>query len=305
MKKSYKTYPKWLIAISICTQIPTFAQGPIPPQPVPIPPIMAGTPLWTLQGQVRTRSEIRHGLGNPVGASQIPAFFTSQRTALNAGFRWDKLGFGLQLRDVRVWGQDASSITNADGNKFFVHQAWGEFTLGTKLDTNARLQLLDNITLKVGRQEIVYDDVRLLGNLDWLQQGRRHDAAILKVTHQGHQFDAGFAFNQNSDAFGVTGTSYTPGNTSGTATSSNGSIVAIPGNFLPTNAQGAPITNNPPSTNAQNQQYKMFQYLYWSRKWNQTKFSILAFKDDFGKYTADTVFINRNSTDPNKPASFV
>ncbi|MDX2189730.1 MAG: hypothetical protein SFY32_07690, partial [Bacteroidota bacterium] len=47
------------------------------------------------------------------------------------------------------------------------------------------------------------------------------------------------------------------------------------------------------------------QYLYWSRKWNQTKFSILAFKDDFGKYTADTVFINRNSTDPNKPASFV
>ncbi len=250
MKKNYKIK---LYAFAFMSMIAHFSSNAqfVPNQPVLQLP---GIPLWTINAQVRPRGEFRHGLGNPVKALDEPSAFVSQRTNLNLGFRWDKMTFNMDIRDVRVWGQDAASINNADGNKTFLHQAWGEFILATTADTNCKLKI-DNLSLKLGRQEIAYDDARLLGNLDWLQQGRRHDAAILKFLHKGYQIDAGFAFNQNTDAFnpGKTGVQYNPSNGVG------------PG----------------PSTNGMTQQYKMMQYIYAARRFDQTRVSLLFFKDDF------------------------
>src|SRR5436190_23985416 len=68
--------------------------------------------LWaqlTFSGQVRTRSEFRDGQGTP-STDTIPAFFTSQRTRLNIGYSAYRFKFYASLQDVRVWGQDASSI---------------------------------------------------------------------------------------------------------------------------------------------------------------------------------------------------
>lgn len=206
--------------------------------------------------------------------------FTSQRTNLLYGYKWTKLDFQVQLRDVRVWGQDASTINNADGGKLFLHEAWGDFTIATASDTNCWLKV-DNLSLKVGRQEIVYDDVRLLGNLDWLQQGRRHDAAVLKFLHKGYQVDLGAALNQNNDAFTTKGVFYNPQNSNGAFTPhKSGTGFTTP---LPIVVNGAG-----PGTNAIGQMYKSMQYLYGSRKWGQTKFSTLVFKDDFAKYADST-----------------
>lgn len=132
----------------------------------------------SLQGQIRTRTEVRDGVGNLPKLGSRPAAFTSQRTALSFGYKWDRLTFGLNLRDVRVWGQDAASINNADGTKLFLHEAWAEIMLANKADTTFKFRAFDNLSLKIGRQELIYDDVRLLGNLDWLQQGRRFDMAL-------------------------------------------------------------------------------------------------------------------------------
>lgn len=248
-----------------------------------------------LIGTVRTRSEYRDGLGNlPVyggsGAGTTytpnsdPGIFNSQRTNLLYGYKWTKLDFQVQLRDVRVWGQDASTINNGDGNKLFLHEAWGDFTIATASDTNCWLKI-DNLSLKVGRQEIVYDDVRLLGNLDWLQQGRRHDAAILKIMHKGYQLDLGAAFNQNNDNFGTRGVFYNPQNTNSAMTAHKSGVGFTVPLATPANA-GAPIANTvgPIGTNAIGQMYKSMQFLYASRKWGQTKISALVFKDDFAKY---------------------
>ena len=253
-----------------------------------------------LIGTVRTRSEYRDGVGNlptyggsGAGSVYTPnsdaGMFTSQRTNLLYGYKWTKLDFQVQLRDVRVWGQDASSITNADGNKLFLHEAWGEFTIATASDTNCWLKV-DNLSLKIGRQEIVYDDVRLLGNLDWLQQGRRHDAAILKFLHKGYQLDLGAAFNQNADAFGTRGVFYNPQNTTSAMTAHKSGVGFTVPLATPINTGGPlPVaaTANPAGTNAIGQMYKSMQFLYGSRKWGQTKISALVFKDDFAKY-ADT-----------------
>ncbi|MCW3089870.1 MAG: hypothetical protein JWP81_939 [Ferruginibacter sp.] len=253
----------------------------------------------SLTGQLRTRTEVRNGLGNLVVKGSKSAVFTSQRTRLIFGYKWDRLTFGASVQDVRVWGQDASTISNADGNKLMLHEGWADLVLFNKADTAIRTTGVDFMSLKVGRQELIYDDVRLIGNLDWLQQGRRHDMALLKTVHNGWQVDLGYAFNQNSDAFGVSGTSYVPSNVSPYVKNSAGVLVPTPAGILPmapagnagnnSTKTGTPVWLNPPTTNGGNQDYKSFTSLYITKKFNQTKFSALFFNDNFGKYKTDSV----------------
>ncbi|MEO7311954.1 MAG: alginate export family protein [Chitinophagaceae bacterium] len=238
-------------------------------------------------------------MGNLVLKGSSIAAFTSQRTRLNFGYKWDRLNFGLAVQDVRIWGQDASSTSNADGSRLMLHEAWAELTLANKADTTIKFKMLDLLSLKIGRQELNYDDARLIGNLDWLQQGRRHDMALLKTVHHGLQADIGYAFNQNTDAFGITNTSYVPANLPLYVKNSLGNLVLTPAGILPLapagNAgnnsakTGTPVWNNPPGTNGGSQNYKSFWSVYLSRKFNQTKFSALFFNDQFGKYKMDSV----------------
>jgi hypothetical protein len=258
-----------------------------------------GTAQFSLQGQLRTRTEYRDGLGTLSLKGTDPAIFTSQRARLTFGYKWDRVNFNFSLQDVRVWGQDASSINNADGNKLMVHEAWSEVTLMNVADTTIKTKGIDNLSFKIGRQALIYDDVRLLGDLDWLQQARRHDAILIKALHHGWQVDLGAGFNQNTDAFGYTGTGYIAGNVPPYVTNSMGTLVATPAGLLPlapgggagvkSSWAGAPVLGNAVSTNGMNQQYKSMQMAYISRKFGQTKFAGLFFKDDFSKYRLDSV----------------
>lgn len=261
-----------------------------------------GNAQLSLVAQIRTRTEVRNGLGNLVLKGSKPAVFTSQRTRLSIGYKLDRVTVGVSIQDIRVWGQDASSISNSDGNRLMLHEGWAEISLANKLDSSIKLKLVDQLSLKIGRQELSYDDVRLIGNLDWLQQARRHDMALLKLLHHGWQADIGFAFNQNSDAFNLTGTGYVPGNIPQYVKNSNGTTVPTPGGIIPLSAggslsnnsskTGAPIWINVPGTNAASQQYKSFISLYVSKKIKQTKFSALLFNDQFGKYKTDSIVAN-------------
>ncbi|MBO9198806.1 MULTISPECIES: alginate export family protein [Niastella] len=253
---------------------------------------------FSLAGQLRTRTEVRDGYGTLNAKGTDPAFLTSQRARLLFGYKWDRVNFNFSVQDVRVWGQDASTINNADGNKLMVHEAWAEVTLMNVADTTIKTKGIDNLSFKIGRQALIYDDVRLLGDLDWLQQGRRHDAILIKALHHGWQVDLGAGFNQNSDAFGYTGTGYVAGNVPPYVTNSLGELVATPSGLLPlspngaasaaSSKAGAPVLANAVSTNGMNQQYKSMQMLYVSRKFGQIKFAGLFFKDDFAKYRLDS-----------------
>lgn len=252
----------------------------------------------TLTGQIRPRFESRNGVGNLTPKGAKDANFISQRTRLIFGYKWDRLTIGTSIQDVRVWGADASTISNTD-NRLQMHEAWAELTLANKTDTTLKFKLLDMLTFKIGRQELVYDDARLIGNLDWLQQGRRHDMALLKAVHHGWQVDLGYAYNQNTDAFGYTNTSYVPVNLPATVRNSIGDLVPVPAGMIPlapggsaannSSDLGTPVFANAPSTNAATQNYKSFTSVYISKKFNQTKVSALFFNDNFGKYKIDAV----------------
>ncbi len=261
--------------------------------------LAAGTSLkaqFTLTGQVRTRSEYRDGAGIPLPLTSQPAFFTSQRTRLSFGYKNNRIQFLTSVQDVRVWGQDASSISNADGSKLGVHEAWAEVTLANKKDSSFKHAKVDYLGFRIGRQELMYDDSRLLGNLDWLQQARRHDALVFKLINKGWQVDLGAAFNQNTDAFNYNGTFYTPANVNPYVKNSRGNLVVTPAGLIPiVNTTGVSAKTgtlsmqNPPSTNALGQHYKALQFLYAAKTFGQTKITGLVVSDQFSKYRLDSV----------------
>ena len=124
---------------------------------------------FSLSGEFRPRTEYSHGYATLAAEDQKASVFTSQRTRVNFDYKMDLLKVGLVLQDVRNWGGQPQLISNEDF-AVSVHQAWAEFSL------------VKDITLKVGRQELAYDDQRILGNVAWTQQARSHDLALIKYS---------------------------------------------------------------------------------------------------------------------------
>ncbi|WP_218937552.1 MULTISPECIES: alginate export family protein [Antarcticibacterium] len=56
---------------------------------------------------------------------------------------------------------------------------------------------MENFSVKLGRQELNYDNFRFLGNLDWAFQGRAHDFALLKYEEGAMKLHAGGGYNQD------------------------------------------------------------------------------------------------------------
>lgn len=249
----------------------------------------------SLTGQVRTRTEYRDGLVTLKPKTKDPSFFTSQRSRLTLNYRTSRVIFQTSLQDIRVWGQDASTISNADGSKLGLHEAWAEIALANKKDSTFKKSPVDYFAVKIGRQELLYDDSRLLGNLDWLQQARRHDAIVFKLLNKEWLVDLGFAFNQNTDAFNYNGTFYTPANVVPYVKDSRGNLAITPTGFIPlsntagwSSKTGAPALQAMPSTNGLYQDYKALQYLYVAKSFNKTKLAGLVLADHFGKYVNDS-----------------
>lgn len=146
-----------------------------------------------IQLQYRNRGELNTSLTDFTNKDLNTNYSTGQRIRIGFFHNTEDYDLGLQLQDVRFWGQDRSTIApksdpSADG--IIIHQAF----LNIKLNRIFKF----NSSFKIGRQEINFDDVRLFGNLDWLHQARRHDIAILNlIPNETNNLKIGYAFNQN------------------------------------------------------------------------------------------------------------
>lgn len=191
---------------------------------------------FTLDGEFRPRTEYRHGFGSIIPDAADAGFGISTRIRLNAGYQVDAYKFYVSFQDVMVWGENRQILPNDQNNSFAVFQAWAEINLGEGFST------------KLGRQVISYDDQRIMGGLDWAQQGRNHDAALIKYKKGKFIADFGLAFNQDYShptGFISTGTGY---NTTG---------------FF---------------------SYKTMQYLYLKQAWNNFAGSLLLLNNGFQKF---------------------
>jgi hypothetical protein len=142
---------------------------------------------FTLDGQFRPRTELRHGFGRIIPENAEPGFSISTRARLNADYKTEGYEVYLSIQDVITWGENRQIDPEDRNNSFAIFEAWANINLGSGFST------------KLGRQSISYDDQRILGGLDWAQQGRNHDAALLQYKKDKFMLDVGLAFNQDFD----------------------------------------------------------------------------------------------------------
>lgn len=145
---------------------------------------------FTLDGEFRPRTEYRHGYGSIIPDAADAGFAISTRARLNAGFTTESYKFYLSIQDVMVWGENRQILPDDQNDSFAIFEAWADINLGSGFST------------KLGRQTISYDDQRILGGLDWAQQGRNHDAALIRYNKDKFMLDFGLAFNQDFDNAG-------------------------------------------------------------------------------------------------------
>ncbi len=141
-----------------------------------------------ISGELRPRYEYRYGYKKLASPNSDAASFISQRTRLNVDYKSEKFNVYFSLQNVRVWG-DVATLSPSDKNGIAFHQAWAEFFFNPK------------ISMKLGRQEIIYDDHRIFGSVGWAQQARSHDAFLLKFkTGEKGNLHLGFALNANKES---------------------------------------------------------------------------------------------------------
>lgn len=170
-----KLSKKIAVGLMLLSAVPTFAQ-------------------FTLDGELRPRFEYRHGVKSVADSAQERAASIEQRTRLNFGYKTEGYNFKVTIQDIHVWGSQPQLIQTAGqqnnkGAYLSLHEAWGEALMSSKW------------SLKLGRQEIDYDDARIIGSVGWAQQARSHDAAILKFKAEKIKADLGFAYNQDSSGY--------------------------------------------------------------------------------------------------------
>lgn len=147
---------------------------------------------FKMSAQYRARTELRNGYRTLVTDSSQPAFFTGQRARLIFDYKNDNIQFFSSIQDARTWGDEEQKKDLAG---LQVNELWMQVYLNQRF------------ALKMGRQELVYDDHRLLGNLDWANLTISHDALLLKYTDDRDKFKwhLGGAFNQVGEpVFGTT-----------------------------------------------------------------------------------------------------
>ena len=148
---------------------------------------------FNLDGQLVQRAEMRNGYNRLIQEDADPAVFIAQRARLQASYKLDNFNFYMSIQDVRTWGN--TSQIKASDNFLSVHEAWAEVGLG------------EFWKVKLGRQELNYDNFRFLGNLDWALQARAHDFALAKYEKEDLKLHFGGGYNQDGQA--LSGTDYT------------------------------------------------------------------------------------------------
>lgn len=137
----------------------------VKPQPAPIPPVTFG-------GQVRPRYESR-SFGSVGDANDR---FTSMRVRGTIAAELDRnVRVLIELQDVRLWGEESNTLGDFRADNFDLHQGYISVSeIGGQ-----------PVSARVGRQAVAFGGQRLIGAVEWAQQGRVFDGARLTFGANG------------------------------------------------------------------------------------------------------------------------
>ncbi|MBI9037501.1 MAG: alginate export family protein [Bacteroidales bacterium] len=141
---------------------------------------------FKIDAQYRPRLEVRDGYQKLAKSNSVPAFLMSQRTRISFIFESENFKIKLTPQDVRIWGDEqlaSSSGVYGDKASLDLFEAFVEMKVG------------NSIWISLGRQQLVYDNERLLSARNWNQNGIAYDAFVFKFGKNKWNIHAGFSWN--------------------------------------------------------------------------------------------------------------
>ena len=146
---------------------------------------------FSLDAQLVTRGELRAG---GFKADSLDKYRRTQfvlgKYRVTADYKRSWLEVKLSPQFVGIWGQGGANIS--------LYEGW------------ANMQAKNGLFVKIGRQELEYDDERIIGNDDWTMTAPTHDVLKLGYDGESHKIHLMAAYNQNADSI-ETGMSYYAG----------------------------------------------------------------------------------------------
>ena len=138
----------------------------------------------TVDAQLRTRGEHNHGAVRPIKDGEQSANFVNERARLGIDYQRGFLEVKVAAQHTGLWGQDGMNDTNGRAT---LSEAWG------------KLMFDDHFFAQIGRQQLAYDDERLLGAQDWDVSGYWHDALKLGYEDGHNKLHAILSMNQTAE----------------------------------------------------------------------------------------------------------
>lgn len=175
------------LALALTLVLLVIAPGRPGAEPVERPSVSLGEDLEVrplLQYRPRALTHSGHDFAS---GGNVGTFGHRARLGVEVlAFEW--LSARVVGQDVRIWGEEGHTLFDYTADGFDVQEAWIE----------ARGPW--GLRLRVGRQEHLLGDGRLIGNNNWLDQGRRYDGALLALERSPWQARLFWARVSDSDS---------------------------------------------------------------------------------------------------------
>ena len=194
--------------------------------------------FW-MRADLRVRPEWRNGVcfggGPPVNGACNNLNNFGSGTAANAGpgasdfyvQQWARLGLGydptpnlnfyLELQDSATWGGNGNPTGGIQDGDALIHQCASQQSGQCRLGIRAGYALIrnlagiDGLSVKIGRQYVVFGNQRLFGHFDWANTGYSHDGVMLSYATTDFDTKLGWFRHSETDlGQGHPGGSLTP-----------------------------------------------------------------------------------------------
>jgi hypothetical protein len=135
---------------------------------------------FSLDAQVVTRGELRVGgfHGDSLDKERM-SHFALGKYRIIADYKRSWLEVKLSPQFSGIWGQASAGLN--------LYEGW------------AKLQSEKGLFMKIGRQELSYDDGRIIGNDDWTMTAPTHDVLKMGYDGENHKVHLLAAYNQNAE----------------------------------------------------------------------------------------------------------
>lgn len=109
---------------------------------------LVGFSQFSVDVDIRTRLEYRDGYKQLPTKTDNPILLALQRNRLTINYKTNKIDTRFSFLDAGIWGEDE---LRTNSSNIRIQQAWAKYYFS-----------IEGLAFKIGRQEIKYDDERLL-----------------------------------------------------------------------------------------------------------------------------------------------